>query len=55
MEPMISFAEKKDKEDVQQLLWEDGLGISGDIEDHVLLRVEGKVGAVGKLFQTSPN
>ena len=55
MKQSIEFASKQDIEEVQALLEDLGLGLSGNIEDHVVLRTEGVVCAAGKLHQTDIN
>lgn len=48
----IIFAQSADEEEVRGLLLENGLDISGDIDDHVLIRMNGQVCAAGKLALT---
>jgi N-acetylglutamate synthase-like GNAT family acetyltransferase len=55
MKLSIEFASQQDMDEVQTLLEDVGLGLSGDIEDHAVLRAEGVVCAAGKLHQTKIN
>jgi N-acetylglutamate synthase-like GNAT family acetyltransferase len=55
IKPNIEFATELDIEETQELLTDIGLGLSGDIEDHVVIREDGMVGAAGKLQQTDIN
>lgn len=52
MQHIIAFAKKIEEEEVRTLLLEQGLDISGDIEDHVLIKSQGQICAAGKLNQT---
>jgi N-acetylglutamate synthase-like GNAT family acetyltransferase len=52
LQHIITCAEKIDEEEVRILLIEQGLDISGDIEDQVLLKSQGQICAAGKLNQT---
>lgn len=55
MQHIITFAKKTDEGEVRTLLLEQGLDISGDIEDHVIIRAQEQICAAGKLNQTSEN
>ena len=52
MNPSIEFASHQDIDEVQALLEDNGLGLAGDIEDHVVVRSEGVIYAAAKLHPT---
>lgn len=52
MEYVISFADTTDEEEVRVLLMENSLGVSGAVEEHVIVRVNSQVYVAGKLAQT---
>ncbi|HWP95404.1 MAG TPA: hypothetical protein VN426_00995 [Syntrophomonadaceae bacterium] len=53
MELNIMYAEKYDELEAQEMLGEVNLALSGDIEDHVVLKTSGVISAVGKLVYES--
>jgi N-acetylglutamate synthase-like GNAT family acetyltransferase len=50
MERTIAYADEMDREDVEQLLLEYDMGISGDIGEYSTLKTAGVICAVGKLL-----
>jgi N-acetylglutamate synthase-like GNAT family acetyltransferase len=51
METTISYADEAERDDIEELLSEYDLGISGDIGDYLVVKALGKVCASGKLLQ----
>ena len=55
VERTIEIAKLADQEDVEQLLLEYGMGISGEIGEYVVAKAAGVVCAVAKLLQVQEN
>lgn len=51
MNVKILFAERNDEEELREILWEYGMDISGEIEDHLVIKKDHKVLAGGKVIE----
>lgn len=55
MEPKILFAKQNDEEELREILWEHGMDISGEIENHLVVKDNNQVLAGGKIVESEIN
>jgi GNAT superfamily N-acetyltransferase len=51
LEQIFTFAEIEDEEELKNLLAETGMKLAGEAAEHVLLKVDSKIMAVGRLLE----
>jgi N-acetylglutamate synthase-like GNAT family acetyltransferase len=51
MNKIIRFAEKNDEKSLQEIMWEYGMDVPGDIEDQLIIEEDKQVIAGGRLMQ----
>lgn len=55
MSVTILFAGQQDEEGLREILWENGMDLCGDINEHFIYKVNNKVLAGGKIIEYEPN